>query len=89
MKSRESRAHSALCSAHNLRLHNASTPSLWMVAASFKPLREIVGGDMSLISENMTLDNYTHHLRAQFPVPALVFELPSSSPPSARSSTSS
>lgn len=34
-------------------------PFLWMVAASFKPLREIVGGNMSLISENMTLDNYT------------------------------
>ena len=33
-------------------------PFLWMVAASFKPLREIVGGNMSLISENMTLDNY-------------------------------
>ena len=34
-------------------------PFLWMVAASFKPLREIVGGSMALISENMTLDNYT------------------------------
>ena len=33
-------------------------PFLWMVAASFKPLREIVGGNMALISENMTLDNY-------------------------------
>ena len=33
-------------------------PFLWMVAASFKPLREIVGGDMKLLSENMSLDNY-------------------------------
>lgn len=35
-------------------------PFLWMVAASFKPLKEIVGGNMSLISENMSLDNYTY-----------------------------
>lgn len=34
-------------------------PFLWMVSASFKPLREIVGGDMSLISPNMSFDNYT------------------------------
>lgn len=33
-------------------------PFLWMVAASFKPLREIVGGNMSLLSGNMSLDNY-------------------------------
>lgn len=33
-------------------------PFLWMVAASFKPLREIVGGDMKLLSSNMSLDNY-------------------------------
>ncbi len=33
-------------------------PFLWMVAASFKPLKEIVGGNMTLISENMSLDNY-------------------------------
>ena len=33
-------------------------PFLWMVAASFKPLREIVGGDMSLLSENMSFENY-------------------------------
>lgn len=33
-------------------------PFLWMVAASFKPLREIVGGNMSLFSENMSFDNY-------------------------------
>lgn len=33
-------------------------PFLWMVAASFKPLKEIVGGNMSLISPNMSLDNY-------------------------------
>lgn len=34
-------------------------PFLWMVAASFKPLREIVGGNMSLLSPNMSFDNYT------------------------------
>lgn len=33
-------------------------PFLWMVAASFKPLREIVGGNMSLLSGSMSLDNY-------------------------------
>lgn len=33
-------------------------PFLWMVAASFKPLREIVGGNMSLFSENMSFENY-------------------------------
>lgn len=33
-------------------------PFLWMVAASFKPLREIVGGDMKLLSENMSFENY-------------------------------
>lgn len=33
-------------------------PFLWMVAASFKPLKEIVGGNMALISPNMTVDNY-------------------------------
>lgn len=33
-------------------------PFLWMVSASFKPLREIVGGNMSLISPNMSFDNY-------------------------------
>ena len=35
-------------------------PFLWMVAASFKPLREIVGGNMSLISPNMSLENYQY-----------------------------
>lgn len=35
-------------------------PFLWMVAASFKPLKEIVGGNMTLISENMSLDNYKY-----------------------------
>lgn len=34
-------------------------PFLWMVAASFKPLREIVGGNMSLLSPNMSFDNYS------------------------------
>lgn len=33
-------------------------PFLWMVSASFKPLREIVGGNMSLFSANMSLENY-------------------------------
>lgn len=33
-------------------------PFLWMVSASFKPLREIVGGNMSLISSSMSFDNY-------------------------------
>lgn len=35
-------------------------PFLWMVSASFKPLREIVGGQISLFSENMSLDNYKY-----------------------------
>lgn len=35
-------------------------PFLWMVSASFKPLKEIVGGNMKLISENMSFDNYTY-----------------------------
>lgn len=33
-------------------------PFLWMIAASFMPLREIVGGSMRLISPYMSLDNY-------------------------------
>ena len=33
-------------------------PFLWMVSASFKPLREIVGGNMGLFSENMSLESY-------------------------------
>ena len=37
-------------------------PFLWMVAPSSKPLKEIVGGNMSLISPNMSLDNYTYIL---------------------------
>jgi len=35
-------------------------PFLWMVSASFKPLKEIVGGQMSLITSNMSLDNYQY-----------------------------
>lgn len=35
-------------------------PFLWMVAASLKPLKEIVSGNMSLISENMSLENYKY-----------------------------
>ncbi len=37
-------------------------PFLWMGSASFKPLKEIVGGNMKLISENMSLDNYKYIL---------------------------
>lgn len=37
-------------------------PFLWMVFASFKPLKEIVGGNLSLVSENMSLDNYKYIL---------------------------
>ncbi|MDC7291677.1 carbohydrate ABC transporter permease [Blautia schinkii] len=35
-------------------------PFLWMVSASFKPLKEIVGGGMKLISDSMSLDNYKY-----------------------------
>lgn len=35
-------------------------PFLWMVSASFKPLKEIVGGNLSLLSSNMSLDNYIY-----------------------------
>ncbi len=35
-------------------------PFLWMVSASFKPLKEIVGGNMNLFSENMSFDNYKY-----------------------------
>lgn len=35
-------------------------PFLWMVSASFKPLKEIVGGNLSLLSENMSFDNYKY-----------------------------
>lgn len=35
-------------------------PFLWMISASFKPLKEIVGGNLSLLSENMSLDNYKY-----------------------------
>lgn len=35
-------------------------PFLWMVSASFKPLKEIVGGNMSLLSSGMSLDNYQY-----------------------------
>lgn len=33
-------------------------PFVWMVSASFKPLREIVGGNMSLFSGTMSFANY-------------------------------
>lgn len=33
-------------------------PFLWTVIASFKPFREIVGGNISIFSSNYTLDNY-------------------------------
>lgn len=35
-------------------------PFLWMISASFKPLKEIVGGNMSLWSDHMTFDNYRY-----------------------------
>lgn len=35
-------------------------PFLWMISASFKPLKEIVGGNMSLIGKDMSLDNYQY-----------------------------
>lgn len=37
-------------------------PFLWAVAASFKPLREIVSGDLSLIPKDFTLANYEYVL---------------------------
>jgi multiple sugar transport system permease protein len=33
-------------------------PFLWMVSASFKPLKEIVGGNLSLVSKSMSFANY-------------------------------
>jgi multiple sugar transport system permease protein len=44
-------------------------PFLWMVSASLKPLREIVGGGLSLISSGMSLDNYFYifGLTSNFP----------------------
>ena len=35
-------------------------PFLWMISASFKPLKEIVGGNMSLVGKDMSLDNYRY-----------------------------
>jgi multiple sugar transport system permease protein len=35
-------------------------PFLWMISASLKPLKEVVGGQMSLFSENMSFDNYRY-----------------------------
>lgn len=35
-------------------------PFLWMISASFKPLKEIVGGNMSLMGKDMSLDNYRY-----------------------------
>lgn len=35
-------------------------PFAWMVSASFKPLKEIVGGNMSLFTGSMSLDNYKY-----------------------------
>lgn len=37
-------------------------PFLWAVAASFKPLREIVSGDLSLTPKDFTLENYEYVL---------------------------
>lgn len=35
-------------------------PFLWAVAASFKPLSEIVGGDLTIMSDNFTTNNYEY-----------------------------
>lgn len=35
-------------------------PFLWALSASFKPYNEIIGGGLSLFSENFTLDNYKY-----------------------------
>lgn len=35
-------------------------PFVWMISASFKPLKEIVGGSLTLFSENMSFDNYKY-----------------------------
>lgn len=35
-------------------------PFVWMVSASFKPLKEIVSGNMALISSTMSFDNYEY-----------------------------
>lgn len=35
-------------------------PFIWAVAASFKPLREIVSGNLNLMPKNFTLDNYKY-----------------------------
>lgn len=37
-------------------------PFVWAIAASFKPYREIVSGDMSLILNEFTLDNFRYVL---------------------------
>lgn len=37
-------------------------PFIWAVAASFKPLKEIVSGDLKLIPQNFTLNNYQYVL---------------------------
>lgn len=35
-------------------------PFLWAIAASFKPLNEIVGGDLTLLPKNFTTNNYQY-----------------------------
>ena len=35
-------------------------PFVWAVSASFKPLKEIVGGDLTLIPQQFTLNNYRY-----------------------------
>lgn len=37
-------------------------PFLWMISASFKPLKEIVSGNMSLLPKEFYLDNYAYIL---------------------------
>ena len=37
-------------------------PFLWMISASFQPLSEVVSGNMALVSDKMTVENYTYVL---------------------------
>lgn len=45
-----------------LLIYAAATlyPFLWAIAASFKPLNEIVGGDLTLLPKNFTTNNYQY-----------------------------
>ena len=37
-------------------------PFLWMISASFQPLSEVVSGNMAIVSDKMTMENYTYVL---------------------------